>query len=95
MEVKIREIHFSSTRDVEGGESFVWGRMDDESEEFKKLMDDFHVLEKYQSGNACDSRTTINNDGTGNEVYFSGWVQDFGEHPHKEMCYIFITKPKK
>ncbi|MEM0133662.1 MAG: hypothetical protein QXU18_00325 [Thermoplasmatales archaeon] len=95
MDVIVEERHYSSTLDVEGFE-YDRNRMDDDSVEFEKYLDEFHVLEKYRKDRPIAYRSLVYEDEgkmVKKTVYFNGWVHIDGERPRKEMCYIIIEKP--
>ena len=94
MKVCVEERHYSSTKDVEG---YVYDRnsMDDESAEFEKYLDEFHVLDKYREGKTSEGRNFVMK-GEGQfitgDAYFNGWRHLDGERPRNEMCYIIIER---
>ena len=97
MKVRLEERYYPSTRDIEG---YMYDErvIDDESDEFKKYLNDFHVLDKYRKRIVSRNRSYVIIDRVTRDSkvaglsYFSGWTRTDGESQRDEMCYIVVEK---
>lgn len=97
MKVSVIERHYASTRDVEGF-TVDESRMDEGSDEFKRYMEEFRVLEKYEKRREAERACYVVLNKENDEIctasgYYSGMVKIFSTVPARtEYCYIIIEE---